>query len=149
MFEGKSAMAANFRDDYEKFRAEYQQQVARIGETQQRLADISCTAVAPRRAISVTVGHGGVITEISFPTGAYKRMTPNELAAALINTINDARDQAVAAAGEILAPSLPEGVDPRALLTGRFDLRSLMPAARAGLSQQTRDLLAARDQEMP
>ncbi|HKT00217.1 MAG TPA: YbaB/EbfC family nucleoid-associated protein [Rugosimonospora sp.] len=131
---------------YEDRLAEYREHVARLGETQRRLSEIACTATAPRQAVSVTVGHGGVVTAISFPTGMYKRMAPVELATALMNTINEARDMALDEAGEILAPSLPPGLSARAMLTGQVDLRSMLPDT-PHMSDQTREVLAARDRE--
>jgi hypothetical protein len=131
---------------YDDYLAQYREQVARLGETQRRLGEIACTAVAPRQAVSVTVGHGGVVTAISFPTGAYKRMAPKELAAVLMDTVHAAREMAIDEAGEILAPSLPPGLNARAMLTGQVDLPSLLPT-NPGMSEQSREILAARDRE--
>lgn len=131
-------------EDYERLLAEYQGHYARIAETQRRLREICCTATAPRQVVAITVGHGGVVTEVAFPTGAYKRMPPLELSAAVLETITAARDLALSEAAEILAPSMPAGVNAHALLSGSMDLQSMLPKT-PDISDATRDVLSIRD----
>ncbi|MCK2244234.1 MULTISPECIES: YbaB/EbfC family nucleoid-associated protein [unclassified Crossiella] len=115
-------------EQVEQLYAQYRRQFDQVRETQRQLGEISCTVSAPRNTVSVTVGHGGVVKDISFPTGAYKNMAPRELAAALLDTLRKAQDQATHAAAELLAPSLPEGVDAHKLFSGKLDLQELMSA---------------------
>ena len=68
------------------------------------------------------MGIQGEISAIEFPTGAYKRMAPKELSDALTATINEAREQALAAFQELMAPEMPKGLNFQQLLTGRTDV---------------------------
>ncbi|SDM81315.1 YbaB/EbfC family nucleoid-associated protein [Allokutzneria albata] len=137
-------MSASHTEQFEHLIARYREQYEALRETQQRLREISCTATAPRQAVSVTAGHGGVIKDVKFPTGAYKRMAPNELAAAVLGAITEAQNLATAEAAEAVAPSLPEGVDARRLFAGEVDLQTLL-APEPHLSDTVRDVLKIRD----
>ncbi|MFD9890250.1 YbaB/EbfC family nucleoid-associated protein [Amycolatopsis sp. NPDC059027] len=88
--------------------ADYRRQCDQLSETQRKLKEISVTATAPGRAVAVTVGAQGEISDLSFPTPAYRRMAPAELAAVLLATIADARQQATAEMEALLKPHLPE-----------------------------------------
>ena len=72
------------------FEAAAEQALARYRELrrdarniQERMREISGTAVSKRQTVKVTVDVHGAITALEFPTGAYKRMTPTELAEAI------------------------------------------------------------------
>ncbi|MFI5735650.1 YbaB/EbfC family nucleoid-associated protein [Kribbella sp. NPDC051587] len=119
-------MAAQQSDEIGFLEEQYRAQFAALHETQRRLREISCTASAPRQTVVVTAGHGGVVQEIKFPNGAYKRMTPIELASAVLKTIADAQQQATRAAADVMAPSLPPGVDAQKLFAGEVDITTLM-----------------------
>ncbi|WP_405060773.1 WXG100 family type VII secretion target [Kribbella sp. NBC_01505] len=111
-------MAAQHSDEVGFLEEQYRRQFAELHETQRRLREISCTATAPRQEVVVTAGHGGVVQEIKFPNGTYKRMAPAELASAVLKTITDAQQQASRAAADVIAPSLPPGVDAQKLFAG-------------------------------
>lgn len=97
--------------DYRKKREEANQMRRRINET-------TATATAPRRVVKVTVSARGEVTEIDFPTGAFRRLTPKELGSILTATIADARAQALAALDEMAFGVLPMGASASALLMG-------------------------------
>lgn len=107
--------------------AKYREQRAGLGELQRRLGEISCSATAPRQTVSVTVGHQGEVVDLKFPTGAYKRMAPSELAAAILSTIGEARSKALDEAAELLSPMLPSGMAARDIVAGKADLQAMMP----------------------
>jgi hypothetical protein len=133
-------MSDPYAAEYERLYADYQQRYQRIVETQRRLREISCTATSPRKSVSVTVGHGGVVTDVSFPTSAYKQLPPAELASVVLETITAARELATAEAATIVAPSVPEGVNVHALLSGSMDLQSLLPKD-PDVSDATREMM--------
>lgn len=99
---------------------------------------------APRQVVAVTAGHGGVVKDIKFPTGAFKRMTPGELAAVLVKAIGDAQQQATREAAAVVAPTLPAGVDAEKLFSGGLDLQSALSPEPPPLQDITRDLLKMR-----
>lgn len=53
--------------------------------------EISATATSTRHAVVVTVGPNGVVTDIRFPAGAFRRMTTGELSSALMTAYNEAK----------------------------------------------------------
>ncbi|MFI7119456.1 YbaB/EbfC family nucleoid-associated protein [Amycolatopsis sp. NPDC049868] len=88
--------------------ADYRRQRDQLSEMQRKLKEISVTATAPGRAVAVTVGAQGEITDLGFPTTAYRRMAPAELATVLLATIADARQRAAAERETVLKPHLPK-----------------------------------------
>jgi DNA-binding protein YbaB len=88
---------------------ELQKQHEKMAATQREVAKVSATATAPKQAFKVTVGAQGEITEISFPTEAYRTMAPAELASVIKKTIGKARVQAAEEMTGLLSGYLPEG----------------------------------------
>ncbi|WP_405467275.1 YbaB/EbfC family nucleoid-associated protein [Streptomyces canus] len=105
----------------------YRRERAQVGELQRRMREVTASAMAPRQALKVTVNSQGEVTEIEFPTGAYKRMAPVELSQTLLTTIQKARTTALAEVAEVLSGHLPAGVVAADLLQGKADLGGLLP----------------------
>jgi DNA-binding protein YbaB len=108
--------------------AAYQKRLDDLAESRRKLAEVSATVVAPRQVVSVTIGGQGEITDVKFPTGAYKNMTPAELAEVILKTAKDAREQALSKSAKVLAPVLPDGFSADAIMAGTADLKSMLPA---------------------
>ncbi|MET0135887.1 MAG: YbaB/EbfC family nucleoid-associated protein [Kibdelosporangium sp.] len=109
------------RSRVEMLRQEYERQRAGLADLQRRLAELSVTIVSSRREVSVTVGSQSVIKDLKFPTNAYKRLAPNELAALIMRTITEAREKVIDQTAEIMTPMLPADLNARDLLTGTVD----------------------------
>ncbi|MEV4703726.1 YbaB/EbfC family nucleoid-associated protein [Actinoplanes sp. NPDC049316] len=118
----------NFNERIENLFQEYERQRSSLTEMQQKMREISVSATSPRREVTVTVGQNGVLTDVTFPTGAYKRLTPAELTAVIMQTYADAKEQALQRAAELLAPVLPEGMDAQALVRGTAGAETFLPA---------------------
>lgn len=118
----------NFNERIESLFEEYQRQRNSLTEMQQRMRQISATATSPRREVTVTVGQNGVITDIRFPTSAYRRLTPTDLTAVIMETYAEAKEQSMVQATAILAPMMPEGMDAAALVRGTAGTDAFMPA---------------------
>ncbi|MGM1060381.1 YbaB/EbfC family nucleoid-associated protein [Saccharothrix sp. Mg75] len=121
--------------------AEYREQQQALLDVQSRLKDIRATATAPRRSVSVTAGHGGGVEEIKFPTAAYKRMAPAELAAALVDTIAAAQRKAADEAADLMAPHMPPGFDAKAVVAGELD-PAMFEIPELGPNRSLNDLLS-------
>ncbi|SDT10258.1 YbaB/EbfC family nucleoid-associated protein [Actinoplanes derwentensis] len=113
-------------DRVERLFAEYERQRGAMADMQRRMSEISVTVTSPRREVSVTVGQNGVLTGIDFPSGAHKRLTTADLTRLVMAAYTEAKEKALDQAAELLAPSLPAGIDARGLVRGSTD--SLMPA---------------------
>jgi DNA-binding protein YbaB len=107
---------------------EYERQRSAVTDVQRRLREVCATAVSPRHEVSVTVGGHGSVREIKFPTSAYKRMAPQDLAAVLMATVAAAQEQAADQAANIVAPMMPSGIDTRAVLSGKARFTDVLPA---------------------
>lgn len=77
--------------------------------------------------MKITVGAQGEVTAIEFPTGAYRRMAPKELADVLLTTLRQARAEALEGVAGVLADRLPPGVTVPDLLQGRVDPAAVLP----------------------
>lgn len=85
------------------------------------IAALTATVVAPRGIVSVTVGNAGEVTGLSFPSAAYRSLTPTELATTITETIAAARDEVLDQVADLLAPMLPPTLDARRLLRGELE----------------------------
>ncbi|MFD9390951.1 YbaB/EbfC family nucleoid-associated protein [Streptomyces sp. NPDC060000] len=120
-------MSTPYDAEIEELLASYQSQLAQIGELQRRMREVSGTATAKAQAMKVTVGSQGEVTEVEFPTGAYRRMAPKELADLVMSTVQEARAKATAALAEVMTPHLPAGLDATELLRGTANVGELLP----------------------
>lgn len=118
----------NFNERIESLFEEYQRQRNSLTELQQKMRQLSASATSPRREVTVTVGQNGVVTDIRFPTGAYKRLTPADLTAVILETYAEAKEQVLTQAAAVLGPMLPDGVDATALVRGTAGTDAYLPA---------------------
>ncbi len=130
-------------DDHrlEQLLDEYQRQHSRLTQLHHELQEISVTATSPRREVSVTASHLGGVTDIKFTGTAYKRMTSHELSALLLKTMAQAKEMAAEEAATIIAPIVPNGMNPRDLAAGRVDIETLAPSTGPRLPQVVREQL--------
>ncbi|MFG3165556.1 YbaB/EbfC family nucleoid-associated protein [Streptomyces sp. NPDC048200] len=120
-------MPSPYDQQIEDLLGEYRRQREQAAETRRRINATTSTATAPRQTVKVTVGAQGEVTAIEFPTGAYRRMAPKELADVLLATIQQARSEALDGVAGVLAGELPPGVTVADLLQGRVDPTALLP----------------------
>ncbi|WP_020660766.1 YbaB/EbfC family nucleoid-associated protein [Amycolatopsis benzoatilytica] len=113
----------------------YQRQRDHYDETRREIENATSTATSARREVTATVGRTGELTELSFPTSAYKRMAPAELASVIVQTISAARQQSMAAAAELMAPMLPPGISAADLMSGKADVHTLFSARVPGFEE--------------
>ncbi|HEY6494971.1 MAG TPA: YbaB/EbfC family nucleoid-associated protein [Trebonia sp.] len=125
----------------EELTQEYEKARARTGEVRRQIAQLTATAVSPRESVKVTVGAQGDVRSIEFPTSAYKRMPPAELSEALMAAIGEAREKATGMLSELMAPSMPAGVNFVDLVRGEVKLPSL-DGGGPGMPDMVRDYLA-------
>lgn len=95
--------------------------------TQRQMLEISGTAVSKRQTVKISVNVTGEITSIEFPTGAYKRMTPTELAEAITTTAQAAKEKALEDLNELMEPKLTSGLSFKELIQGKADLLAGLP----------------------
>jgi DNA-binding protein YbaB len=118
---------SGYSDDIEELMTRYRERRARAGELQRKIAEIAGSAVAQRQTVKVTVNVQGEITALEFPTGAYKRMTPIELAETITATAREAKARAVENLKTLMLPELPNGLNFMDLIQGKADLATALP----------------------
>jgi DNA-binding protein YbaB len=124
-------MTADHRAQVEDLLADYRRSREQLASVHQRLASISESATSPDGLVTVTVGSGGTLTGLTIAEAAYRQHRPADLAAVIVATTAAAADRAAKLATEVVAPVLPAGTDPEALLRGTADLApaELVPPA--------------------
>lgn len=121
-------MSTGYAQQMEEALAQYQRRREELVAFQRDAAAVTATVTAPRKVVSVTIGNGGIVRDIKFPTAAYKNLSGPELAKVLVTTIEDARSRALDKLADLLAPMLPPGLDPRQVVRGTAELDTVMPA---------------------
>jgi DNA-binding protein YbaB len=119
-------MSTPYDEGIEDMLALYQKQRAEAAETRRRINETTGTATAPRQSVKVAVNAQGEVTAIEFPTGAYRRMAPKELADLLMTTLAEARADAMAKVAELTDLRLPPGVRAADLLQGKVDPTAIL-----------------------
>ncbi|ALV31358.1 YbaB/EbfC family nucleoid-associated protein [Streptomyces sp. CdTB01] len=120
-------MPGPYDQQIEDLLAQYRRQRDEAAETRRRINETTATVTAPRQTVKVTVGAQGEVTALEFPTGAYRRMAPRELAEVLLTTLQQARAEALRSVAGVLADGLPPGVTVPDLLQGRVDPAAVLP----------------------
>jgi DNA-binding protein YbaB len=119
---------SSYEAQLEESLALYNRRREELGDLQRKMSEVSATVTAPRRVVTVTMGHDGEIRDLKFPTAAFKNMTSTELATVVRTTINDARTAVFDQMAELLAPMMPPGLAAGDVVRGKADLTTIMPA---------------------
>jgi DNA-binding protein YbaB len=117
----------NFEDAAENALLRYRELRKGVMETQRQIQEISGTAVSKRQTVKVTVNVQGEIIAIEFPTGAYKRMTPIELAETIKSTAQEAKEKALEDFNALMDPKISIGLSFKELMQGKADLLAGLP----------------------
>ncbi|MER7914136.1 YbaB/EbfC family nucleoid-associated protein [Streptomyces sp. NPDC096068] len=120
-------METPYDEQIEDLLRDYQEQRRQLGELQRRTDEVTVTVTAPRQVVKVTVGPQGRLLALEFPSTAYRRLAPAELAQILTATIQQAGDRAIAEVAGLLSGLLPPGLDAEEILHGRADLTAFLP----------------------
>jgi DNA-binding protein YbaB len=117
----------DFEAEAEEALARYRELRKDANDLQRQALAISGTAVSKRQSVKITVNVQGEITSIEFPTGAYKRMTPTELAEAIKATLQEAKASALDQLNGLMEPKMSLGLNFKELLQGAADLTAALP----------------------
>ncbi|MFD1540922.1 YbaB/EbfC family nucleoid-associated protein [Nonomuraea guangzhouensis] len=105
--------------------AEFGRQVHQVRETHAQLREV--TATVSDGNVTVTAGPQGRIDEITFHPRVYSRLSPSELAQAVLDQVTKANAQVAEESRGLMAPLVPEGMAAEQLFGGEFDLDGLLP----------------------
>jgi DNA-binding protein YbaB len=107
----------------EQLIADYQQTRSLLADVHRQLANLEVTARSEDRLVEVTVGPHGNIVNVVIAEGAYRQYAELALAREIKTLSTQAGVAAASKAVELIAPVLPEDVDPGNFLQGKADLR--------------------------
>ncbi|WP_236795746.1 YbaB/EbfC family nucleoid-associated protein [Amycolatopsis sp. GM8] len=110
------------RAQVEELLADYRRSREQLASVQQELSAVTASASDPDRVITAIVGPRGTLTKLDISDEAYRRYRPAQLAEQIVRVTAAATVRALGDAAEIMAPALPAGTDPQALLLGTADL---------------------------
>lgn len=96
-------MTTPFDSEIAELMEQYRRQRAELGEMQREIEAITATAVAGQNAVKVTVNARGEIQDLVFPSGAYRRMAPLELAAVIKQGVQAAQSEAAERMREVIS----------------------------------------------
>lgn len=116
------AVTTNHRDEVAQLLADYRRSREQLASVHSTLLSISESASSPDGLITASVDSAGTLTGLRIAEDAYQRYRPADLADAVVRTTRSAAVKAAERAKQALAPVLPAGADPDAVLTGRGDL---------------------------
>ncbi|SFQ21379.1 YbaB/EbfC DNA-binding family protein [Amycolatopsis arida] len=102
--------------------AGYRRSRDQLAEAQRELAAVTESASSAEGLVTATVNARGVLTGLVIADEAYQRYRPAELAREIVRVSAAATVRALRGAADVLAPALPDGTDPQALLLGTGDL---------------------------
>lgn len=124
-------MEADHRAQVEELLADYRRSREQLGAVHRRLATIQESASSEDGLVTATVGAHGQLVGLVIVESVYRKLRPHELAERIVELTATAAAKVTRAAGEAIAPVLPRGTDPEALLRGTADLtRSELQPAR-------------------
>lgn len=112
----------NHRDEVEQLLADYRNSRAQLATVHRTLLSITESASSPDGLVTATVNSSGVLCALVIGDDAYRRYRPAELADAVVRACRQAAAQAGERARQTLAPVLPAGAEPAAVLAGTADL---------------------------
>jgi DNA-binding protein YbaB len=108
--------------EVDQLMADYRRSREQLVAVQRGLAAIQETATSQDELVTVTVGPRGTLIDLVIDELAYRRLRPSELAETIVRTTDLAVARATKRMHEQLAPVLPAGADPDAVLSGRADV---------------------------
>lgn len=117
-----------FENQLEGLLASYREKLAAALETRKKVGGISGVATSRHQTVKVTVNVKGEITGLEFPTTAFRRMTPAELAEAIKATALEAKQDAAEKLRALSLPKTSTGVDYADMILGKVDIDTMLPA---------------------
>lgn len=118
------AMSAALRARVEELTDRFAVIQAEAERVRLRVRDL--TATAADDGLSVTVTAAGRLTALEVDGRAYRRLSPSELAAAVLRLSDRAAEDARREVAELLRPLLPPGADLEGLIDGTADSSALV-----------------------
>ncbi|GIG03079.1 YbaB/EbfC family nucleoid-associated protein [Catellatospora citrea] len=118
-------MTGPIYDQIEQRTAEFRRKRGQIADIERQLEAAQTTVTSKNRMISVAVSSRGEVMDIKFRTESYRTMPGAELSQLLVETIKEARQQALATVAEMFQVVLPD-LPLMEMMSGKIDLDAMM-----------------------
>jgi DNA-binding protein YbaB len=118
-------MSSPLHNQIEQAYAELERQKEALADVQAAVAGDSTTVTSKNRQLTVTVDARGAVTGIKFLTNGFRQMAGPELAQILVDTMEQAREEAMAktiASFQAILPDMPL----HDMFDGRMDLDGIL-----------------------
>lgn len=107
--------------------ADSERRMAAIADAQKRVTELAVSVRSRDRSLTVGLGAGGALTELTFHTGAYRDMAPAELSRLLLDTVAAARAEYATQVADVMAPVREGAVLPyEDIMAGKFDISEFL-----------------------
>lgn len=120
-------MNDEFRLSIEALAKEYNRQVGELQAAYGKLSELTGTAESRDRMVSVTVGPRGQVQDIKLDPRVYRKLSPSQLASAIMEQIGVATEQVADRTKELMAPFMPEGLPLEEVLGEGASIESFLP----------------------
>lgn len=113
-------------DRLESLMATFRERRKQAAETQRQIDAVTGTAMSRHQTVKATVNVQGELTDLEFPTTAFRRMTAVELADTIKAALADAKLAAAAKVRALDLPEVAEGVSYADVVLGTADVLKTM-----------------------
>lgn len=104
----------------------FEQEQAKLADFQRKLSETTTVVESKNHMITVTLDGNGELSDLKFNTTAYRSMAPAELAAAITEVLQQARQQSLKTMQELMGGSPVPGYELDELASGEADLAAVL-----------------------
>ena len=122
-------MSAQPHESFEEAVNELRRSQERLRSLRKEMQSKATKVTSKDGMITITLDGKSEITSIVFNTAKFRRMAPAELGAALVETINRARNEGRARVIDAYKSMFPTGMDLDAIMTGKFSVDKMFDDA--------------------
>ncbi|MEU4698893.1 YbaB/EbfC family nucleoid-associated protein [Nonomuraea dietziae] len=116
-----------FRLTIEALAKEYNRQAGELRAAYGKLSELTGTTESRDGMVSVTVGPRGQVQDIKLDPRVYRKLSPSQLASAIMDQIDAATEQVADRTKELMAPFMPEGLPLEEVLGEGASIESFLP----------------------
>jgi DNA-binding protein YbaB len=120
----EAEMQAEWQAHIDELLEQYRQKRDQLKDLQAAMGEAGATVTTEDEMITVKVGPQGRLTGLEFNPRVYRKLSPSELAEAVLAAVREAGSQVDSQVREALRPMLPEGKYEEA---GGIDLSKILP----------------------
>jgi DNA-binding protein YbaB len=116
-----------FRGTIDELAEEYNRRLKQVQETYSKLDELEVVAQSADGMVTVKVGPGGQVRGVKLDPRVYRKLSPSELSAAIMEQFGRATAQVAARTEKLVSPLMPEGLSYEAAFGPGSGLEAFMP----------------------